>query len=132
MTTKNVEIMDIIVSEMAEGAKLSKALKLVYNKRNICIPYGDDSFNVPIDSLGLSNRSTNALLRTKLNTIGDVIDFCQSHKITDIRNLGQGSGIEIFEAILDYSWDHMSEKERVAFLIDTVENNEDCIREEIA
>lgn len=129
MTQRNIDVMDILVSKMTDGDKLSKALREVYWQRNICIPYGDDSFNVPVDSLGLSNRSTNALLRTKLNTIGDVIDFCQSHKITDIRNLGRGSGIEIFETILDYSWDHMSEKERVAFLIDTVENNEDYIRE---
>lgn len=131
MTQRNIDVMDIIVSKMAEGAKLSEALSAVYEQRNVCIPYGDNDMNVQIVDLGLSGRPTNALLRSKLNTIGDVVKFCNTHKLTKIRNLGQGSGIEIFEAILDYCWGHMSKDERTAFLIDTVERNQDYIREGI-
>jgi DNA-directed RNA polymerase alpha subunit len=132
MTQKNIDVMDIIVSKMAEGDKLSKALQRVYHKRNVVIPYNEESFSVSLMELGTSSRATNALLRARLRTIGDVIEFCKTNKITDVINLGRNSGIEVFEAILDYCWDHMSQEERVSFLIDTVERNSKYIREEIA
>lgn len=131
MTQKNIDVMDIIVSKMVEGAKLSKALKLVYNKRNVCIPYSEESFNVPIVELGMSFRVTNSLLRAKLRTIGEVVEFCDDYKITRVTNLGQNSGIEVFEAILDYCWEHMTQSERTSFLIDTVERNSENVRIEI-
>ena len=132
MTQRNIDVMDIIVSKMAEGATLSKALKRVYNQRNVCIPYNDSDFDVSVMSLGLSNRAVNALFRAKLRTLGSVIEFCNENNITDIVNLGKSSGIEIFEAILDYCWGHMSQDKRAKFLIDTVERNGNNIREGIA
>lgn len=132
MTQRNIDVMDIIVSKMAEGDKLSKALQRVYHKRKVVIPYNEESFNVSLMELGASSRATNALLRARLRTVGDVVEYCKTNKITEIVNLGRNSGIEIFEAILDYCWDHMSQKERVSFLIDTVERNSGNIREEIA
>lgn len=132
MTQRNIDVMDIIVSKLAEGDKLSKALQRVYSKRKVIIPYNEDNFRVSVTDIGLSSRSIRSLIRTKLMTLGDVIDFCNEHKITEIINLGKSSGVEIFETILDYCWDHMSQEERVSFLIDTVERNSKYIREEIA
>lgn len=132
MTQRNIDVMDIIVSKMAEGAKLSKALKLVYNKRNVFIPYVEDNMDIDIRDLGMTSRSTNALLRNGIRTITDIIDFCTEQKITKVKNLGVSSGIEVFETILDYCWDHMNNDERTKFLIDTVERNSEYIREEIA
>ena len=132
MTQRNIDVMDIIVSKMAEGTKLSKALKLVYNKRNVFVPYVEDNMDIDIRDLGMTSRSTNALLRNGIRTITDIIDFCTEQKITKIRNLGVSSGIEVFETILDYCWDHMNNDERTKFLIDTVERNSEYIREEIA
>lgn len=132
MTQRNIDVMDIIVSKMAEGDKLSKALQRVYSKRNVVIPYIEDNLNESLMNLGMSGRATNALLRAKLRTVRDVVEFCNERKITEITNLGRNSGIETFEAILDYCWDHMSQDERVSFLIDTVERNSEYIREEIA
>ena len=132
MTQRNIDVMDIIVSKMAEGANLSKALKLVYNKRNVFIPYTEDNMDIDIRELGMTSRSTNALLRNGIRTITDIIDFCTEQKITRVRNLGVSSGIEVFETILDYCWDHMNNDERTSFLIDTVERNSEYIREEIA
>jgi hypothetical protein len=131
MTQRNIDVMNIIVSKMAEGTSLSKALEAVYEKRTARIPYKEECFGELIIEFGLSRRSTNALLRAKLRTIGDVVKFCNEKKITDIAGLGAGSGIEVFEAILDYCWDNMSTNERTYFLIDTVERNSDYIRAEI-
>ena len=132
MTQRNIDVMDIIVSKMAEGNTLSEALKRVYNKRNVVIPYSDDIYDVAITSLPMSKRTANAVMRGKLRTIGEVIEFCKTQKITEVTNLGKNSGIELFETILDYCWNHLSQEERVSFLIDTVERNSGYIRPEIA
>ena len=132
MTQRNIDVMDIIVSKIKEGTKLSKALKLVYNKRNVFVPYVEDNMAIDIRDLGMTGRSTNALLRNGIRTITDIIDFCTEQKITKVKNLGVSSGIEVFETILDYCWDHMNNDERTKFLIDTVERNSEYIRKEIA
>lgn len=132
MTQRNIDVMDMIVGKMAEGDTLSKALKRVYDKRNVVIPYNEEIYDVAITSLPMSNRTTNALMRGRLKTIGEVIEFCKTQKITQVTNLGRSSGIELFETILDYCWDHLSQEERVSFLIDTVERNGEHIRAEIA
>ena len=132
MTQKNIDIMDIIVSKMVEGDKLSKALSRVYTTRNVAIPYGTADLNVSVLDVGLSNRATRILIRTKLMTLGDVAEFCQTQKLTNIVNMGKNTAIEVFEAILDYCWDNMSQDERVSFLVDTVERNSGYIREGIA
>ena len=128
MTQINIDVMDMIVDRIAEGAPLSKALESVYVKRHVAIPYNAECFNVLIVDFGMSNRTTNALLRGRFRTVGDVIKFCRNNKITDISNVGKSSGIEIFETILDYCWNHMSEDEKTRFLIKTVEMNRDNIR----
>lgn len=131
MTQRNIDVMDIIVSKMAEGAKFSKALKLVYTKRKVCIPYNAKYRDVSLMDLGMGGRTTNSLFRGNLKTIGDVVSFCGDKKITDIVNLGKSSGVELFEAILDYCWAHMSKDERTEFLIDTVERNSEYIKADI-
>jgi DNA-directed RNA polymerase alpha subunit len=132
MTDRNIDVMDLIVSKMIEGDKLSKALHRVYNKRNVCIPYSESDLEISIMKLGMSGRTTNTLLRAKIRTIGDVVEFCEEQKITKITNFGRNSGIELFEAMLDYCWEHMNQDKRVSFLIDTVERNSGNIREDIA
>ena len=131
MTQKNIDVMDIIVGKMADGAKLSKALEHVYTKRSVMIPYNDKQFDVPITNIGLSQTAVRRLIRTKLMTLGDLVEFCNANKITDIVNMGKGTGIEVFETVLDYCWSKMTAKEKELFLIDTVERNSEHIRAEI-
>ena len=131
MTQENIDVMDIIVSKMAEGDKLSKALEHVYTKRNVMIPYNDKQFDAPITNIGLSRTAIRRLIRTKLMTLGDLVEFCNTNKITDIVNMGKGTGIEVFETVLDYCWSQMTAKEKELFLIDTVERNSEHIRAEI-
>ena len=132
MTQKNIDVMDIIVSKMVEGDTLSKALSRVYTKRNVAIPYCTENLDVSVMNIGLSSRAVRALVRTKLMTLNDVVEFCKTQKLTNITNMGVGTAIEVFECILDYSWKHMSHDERVSFLIDTVERNSNNIIEGIA
>ena len=131
MTQRNIDIMGIIVDKMAEGEKLSQALKAVYTKRNVVLPYDEDMENVGIMSLGMSNRTTNALMRSRLQTIGDVVNYCNRQKITMAQGVGNNSGVELFEAMIDYCWSHMNMNAKELFLIDVVDRNTDNIREDI-
>lgn len=125
MTEKNIDIMNRIVDELAAGNKLSEALKTVYAKRNVEMLFGDRTFDVSVLDINLSKRTTRALLRLELNTINDVIEYAQHHKLTDIKNLGVGSATELLETILDYYWSILDVNERTNFLIDIVERNEE-------
>lgn len=127
MTTTNIEIMDHIVDSLAAGQKLSHALSEVYNKRNVAIPFNWKMFDVKIMDLGMTSRTTNALIRAKCHTINDVLMYNAANNIISIRNFAKHSCIELMETIVDYSWNQMTPKERVAFLIDVVERNSDNI-----
>ncbi len=131
MTERNITIMDRIVEEMASGVKLSKALELVYTKRNVAIPYCDGMFDTPVLSSGLPPRITNALMRARLKSIDEVVQFVEKKRLMDISNFGRTSCMELMEYMLDAAWEKMDKNERVAFLIDVVERNEENIRKEL-
>lgn len=131
MTEKNIEIMDIIVDKMAAGKTLSEALKDVYTKRRVEIPFTDKDLDIAVDKLGMSKRTTFALMRGKMLTLTDVVKYCEKQKITTVNLLGTNAGIETFETMLNYLWSKMSKSARVEFLMDVVEINEDNIREEL-
>lgn len=116
---------DRITNELAAGKKISEALSTIYSKRRVSIPCSkSERFEVDVRELGMSNRTTNALMRAKLRTLNDIIDYVHLYKITDVRNMGTSSCVEIMETILNYAWDKMSDKEKAEFLIDTVVRNE--------
>jgi len=128
MTNTNIEIMDRIVDSLAAGNKLSCALSEVYSKRNVAIPFNWSLFDVRIIDLDMTSRTTNALMRAKLTTLNDVLMYNAANNIISVRNFAKSGCIELMETIVDYAWDKMTSKERVAFLIDVVERNSDNIR----
>lgn len=128
MTEKNIEIMGRIVDEMVGGKKLSKALETVYKKRKISIPFSERTFDDKVEVLGLSNRSYNVLMRSKLYTINDVIKYRYTNSFMNLRFCGVNSAIEIIESIVDYAWKHLNNEEKAQFLIETVKANEGNLR----
>lgn len=131
MTQRNIDTMDLIVSKMAHGKTLSKALHEVYTKRNVAIPYHEEWLDCKLTDLKMSMRTTSALLRNKMGTIGDIVNYAEEHKIIDLKTFGRVSAIELFESILDYCWNNMTQEEKDRFLIHTVERNSENIRVEI-
>jgi DNA-directed RNA polymerase alpha subunit len=127
MTQRNIEIMDTIVHELA-NKPLSQALKTVYVKRTVMIPFKENKLDVPIEKLNLQTRTINALKRTHLSTIADVVNYGATNGFRRIRNVGKNSIIELFESTLDWCWDHMDIEQKTQFLIDTVERNAGNIR----
>ena len=131
MTQTNINLMDKVVDELANGKTLSQALETVYTKRYVVIPFNEDILEVSVRDLNISMRTSNALMRAHLTTVKDVIDFSETQGIMNVKTLGKHCGIELFEAILDWSWDHMEKSRRVDFLMQTIEDNSSYIREEL-
>lgn len=131
MTQKNIDIMDKIADELVNGKNISEALKVVYRKRNVGIPFSDKTFDIPVESVGISVKAINALMRKGLRTVNDVITFASNDSLKNIPNLGQSSAKALLEAILNIAWDKMSADERVEFLMDTVERNEENVHIEL-
>lgn len=131
MTQKNIETMDIIVNKITEGKKLSRALREVYVKRNVAIPFNDSMFNVELLALDVSMRAYNGFMRAGLRTVKDIVDYSQKNSLIRISGLGRTSIIEVMEIILNLAWDKMSANARTEFLIDVVMRNENNLREEI-
>ena len=123
MTQKNIETMDRIVEELLKGKKLSEVLAHTYTKRHVMIPFNTAMFNVSIKDLHMSTQPYNALMRSKVFTINNALDYNDRHGLKTIRNFGVSSFVELMEAILDYSWENMHPQEREVFLIDVVERN---------
>lgn len=129
MEQRNIDTMEIIVNLLAEGKSISEALKFVYTKRNVAIPHIEDMPDEYILNLGMSTRTTNALMRAHLRTIKEVLEFCNIEKVTKVQALGVNSCTELLETILNFYWSKMDEDKRVDFLIDTVERNARYLRE---
>ena len=131
MTQKNIDIMNIIVSKLAEGETLSAAMKEVYTKRSVSIPYHEEWLACNIPELKMSLRTTGALMRHKIRTIGDVVNYTEKKRITSLPSLGMTCGVELFESILNYCWHQMTREEQIVFLIKTVEKNSENIKPEL-
>jgi hypothetical protein len=128
MLQEKINVMDIIVEEMVNGKKLSEALKEIYKKRNVVIPYTEEMFDILVVKFNISTISKNALLRMKLKTINDVIAYASENSLIRIPSLGQTSAIKLLEEILDVAWSKMDNGQRVEFLMDIVDRNMGNIR----
>ncbi len=128
MTTTNVNAMRTIINELEAGKTISDALKVVYTKRNVCIPYVDEVFDVDVRELSMSGRVTNTLLRNHITTINEAIKINEQTPIKGMRGIATGLCTEFFETILNYSFDCMSTDAKAMFLIDVVERNRIYLR----
>jgi DNA-directed RNA polymerase alpha subunit len=128
MTQKNIETMDRIVEGIKAGKNLSEVLAHIYTKRNVAIPFNKIMFNVSVKDLNIPSKAYNALMRAKISTVNEVIEYNETTGLKMVKNFGIAMFKILMEAILDYSWDVMDEKEKVNFLIDTVERNEAYLR----
>ena len=82
--------------------------------------YMDDSFRqVPIEDLGLSERSKNCLKRAGINTIGEFTERIKSSQdLKAIRNCGAKCVAEIMQALCLYQYHLLDSKERIDYVDD--------------
>lgn len=102
---------------LKDGARISCAITEVCGCKKIYIPFNDEDFNIPIEDLNLGTRSYNALKRCKFNTLNDVIHHFKENGWRNIKNFGVTSAKEVFDKIIEFSWNDMSDNEKSEFLI---------------
>ena len=71
----------------------------------------------------LSVRSSNALKRAGILTIGEVIDTIDAGALNSLRNLGTKSRNEIQTKILVFGFEDLTKKEKTEFFEKLVEDN---------
>lgn len=128
MTERNIDIMNRIVDELMDGKKISEALETFYSKRRVKIPYDETLFNTSILEIDLPNRITNILMRNRLTSIEEIIQFSKEGSLDKIRWFGKQSAMQLLEFILDLVWNRMDEEQRFEFLVDFVESNEEYLK----
>ena len=89
----------------------------------VSLAFCNSDCNLNIDILNLSVRSYNALMRSEISTIGQLIDGMNQGNIRSIRNLGEKSYREIQTKLLVYGFERLSEKEKETFYSQLVEEN---------
>jgi DNA-directed RNA polymerase alpha subunit len=112
---------------ITNGTPISKAMKQVYKTRKVIIPFEDNDFNIPVPSLKMSNRSTNALMRNGLTTLQEAIDCLDMNTWSSIKGFGKESALEVFEKILDVAWDQMDLDKKTELLVQIDARNEAII-----
>lgn len=116
-----------VANELYESAKVNGLVDTLHtvfgNNIKTCIAFSKSACDTSIDSLEFSVRASNALKRSGLMTVRDVIEAISDDKLLHIRNLGRKSYNEIKTRILKYGYDQLTEKEKVAFFLDLIERN---------
>lgn len=92
------------------------------------IGYSKRVCETSIDEIDFSVRSSNALKRSGLMTVGDVVDAILDERLPQVRNLGRKSYNEIKTRILQYGYDQLSDREKLAFFMEVIERNGSCRR----
>ncbi len=101
-----------------------ETLYVVFGRNfTVTMPYSRSACDTGIDSLEFSVRSNNALKRSSLMTVGEVIDAIMDERLMAVRNLGKKSYIEIKTLILKFGYDQLSEREKVTFFRELLERN---------
>lgn len=116
-----------IVKELMNSQRvygLVDTLDRVFGKNiRVCIGFSESACRANIEELALSVRSYNAIRRTGISTIEDLIDRLNQGDLKGIRNLGVKSYKEIQTKILVYGFERLSESEQVSFLYKLLDEN---------
>lgn len=110
--------------KIADNIGLVEILNVFEKPLKIKIPMTARIWDENIDVLRLSVRSSNALMRCQLDTIGKLSEQIMTEDgMNHIRNLGRKSIAEIKTTLLVYCYDELTANERLAFWGFVVENN---------
>lgn len=85
---------------------------------------GEKLMNAPLEDLDLSPRSSNALRRFGIKTIGELVDRVESPEdLKPVRNLGEKCAREIFNRLYEYQLSVLNDNKREVYLSRVAELN---------
>lgn len=105
------------IENMVNECGVINAVEEIFGEKAfVRLPFSISMANKKIEEMDLTVRSYNALKRSGVFTINDLIDVINDKKINKIHNLGRKSIIEIYSKLLQFGYDGLSEEERKKFL----------------
>ena len=115
-------IKELMNSQRVYG--LVDTLDRVFGKNiQVSIGFSENALRISVEELALSVRSYNAIRRTGISTIGDLIERLNQGDLKGIRNLGVKSYKEIQTKILVYGFERLSENEQMSFFYKLLDEN---------
>ena len=88
------------------------------------LPFSSAALATGLEGMDFSVRSTNALKRAEITSIGGIVAAVESGELPRIRNLGVKSYREIQTRLLAFGYDRLSEAGKKRFLASVLEDNE--------
>ena len=89
----------------------------------VSVQLNTSACNTNIDDVEFSARASNALKRSGIFTIGEIVDQISKDGLLKIRNLGKKTQNEIKTRILVYGYKQLNDDEKIRFMSDVVEKN---------
>ena len=116
-----------VIEELVKSAEKNGLIPTLYavfgNSVKVSIPFSRKTLDCEVDELDFSVRSSNALKRTGLMKVDDVVDAIADERLLHVRNLGKKSYNEIQTKILTLGYAKLTENEKKRFFYDVLAQN---------
>ena len=116
-----------VVNELIASANRNGLIPTLYttfgNSVKVSIPFSKKTLESSVDDIDFSVRSSNALKRTGLMQIGEVVEAIEDERLPKVRNLGKKSYVEIQTKLLALGYSKLNEAEKKRFFYDVLDRN---------
>ena len=116
-----------VVNELVESAERNGLINTLYGvfgkSVKVSIPFSRKTLDSSVDDIDFSVRSSNALKRTGLMQVDDIVDAIADESLMKVRNLGKKSYSEIQTKIVALGYSKLTENEKKRFFYDVLERN---------
>lgn len=121
-------IKETVVNELVASAEQNGLIATLYSvfgkSVKVSIPFSRKTLDSSVDDIDFSVRSSNALKRTGLMQVGEVVDAIEDERLPKVRNLGKKSYVEIQTKLLALGYSKLTDVEKKRFFYDVLERNE--------
>ena len=120
-------IKETVVNELVASAEQNGLIATLYSvfgkSVKVSIPFSRKTLDSSVDDIDFSVRSSNALKRTGLMQVGEVVDAIEDERLPKVRNLGKKSYVEIQTKLLALGYSKLTDVEKIRFFYDVLERN---------
>lgn len=120
-------IKETVVNELVASAEQNGLISTMYSifgkSVKVSIPFSRKTLDSSVDDIDFSVRSSNALKRTGLMQVGEVVDAIEDERLPKVRNLGKKSYVEIQTKLLALGYSKLTDVEKKRFFYDVLERN---------
>lgn len=125
MDTETAKIVEVLYNAAQEYGIIATVYAVFGPKVQVNVPFSSAALATGLEGMDFSVRSTNALKRAGIGTIGGIVEAVESGELPRIRNLGVKSYREIQTRLLAFGYDRLSEQGKKRFLRTLLADNEE-------